>query len=70
MATYSQLLAAYDTAILNLLAGEHESYNIGNRQVTRLDLKDLQEQRDRIAFLANRETGSAVHVAKMQRVTR
>lgn len=70
MATYAQLLKAYDTAILNLLSGEHESYSIGNRQVTRLDLKDLQEQRDRIAFMANRESGSAVHVAKFQRVTR
>lgn len=70
MATYSQLLAAYDTAILNLLSGEHESYSIGNRQVTRFDLKDLQEQRDRIAFLAQRETSGAVHVAKMQRVSR
>jgi hypothetical protein len=70
MATYAQLLSAYDTAILNLLSGEHESYSIGNRTVTRLDLSDLQEQRDRIAFMANREAGSAVHVAKMQRVTK
>jgi hypothetical protein len=70
MATYAQLLSAYDTAILNLLSGEHESYSIGNRTVTRLDLADLQEQRDRIAFMANREAGSAVHVAKMQRVTK
>lgn len=70
MATYSQLLAAYDTAILNLLSGEHESYSIGGRTVTRLDLADLQEQRDKVAFMANRESGSAVRVAKMQRVSR
>lgn len=70
MATYAQLLTAYDTAILNLLSGEHESYSIGNRTVTRLDLVDLQEQRDKIAFLARRESGSACHVAKLQRVTR
>lgn len=70
MATYAQLLAAYDTAILNLLSGEHESYSIGGRSVTRLDLVDLQEQRDKIAFMANREATGAVRVAKMQRVTR
>lgn len=67
MATYQTLLAAYDTVIVNLLSGEHESYSIGNRTVTRFDLKDLQEQRDRIAFLAHREGGSAARVVKMQR---
>lgn len=70
MATYQSLLTAYDTAILNLLSGEHDSYSIGNRTVTRLDLATLQEQRDKIAFLARRESGSACHVAKFQRTSK
>jgi hypothetical protein len=70
MATYTQLLALYDTAIQNLLTGEHESYSIGNRTVTRLDLADLQEQRNNIAIFAARESGGSVRVAKMQRVTK
>lgn len=68
MASYSSLLSQIDTAIEALLTGQHESYTIGARSVTRLDLDDLFSWRERVAVAAQRESsGSAVHVAKMQR---
>jgi len=68
MATYSSLLTQVDTAIEALLTGQHESYTIGARSVTRLDLDDLFRWREQLSMAAQRESGSgSVHVAKMQK---
>jgi len=70
MATAASLLAQIDTAIEALLTGGHESYTIGNRSVTKLDLKDLFEQRRILQTEVARESGGAVRLAKLQRTSR
>lgn len=69
MATsYTTLLSQVDAAIQGLLLGEHESYTIGSRSVTRLDLAELRKMRVEFAFYAQREQGgTTAHVVKMQR---
>ena len=68
MATASSLLALVDSAIEALLTGQHESYSIGARTVTRLDLADLFEQRRILQSEAQRESKGAIRLAKMSRV--
>lgn len=70
MATAASLLAQIDSAIEALLTGGHESYTIGNRSVTKLDLKDLFEQRRILQTEAARESGGAIRLAKMQRTSK
>lgn len=70
MATAQSLLTQIDAAIEALLTGGHESYTIGNRSVTKLDLKDLFEQRRMLQAEASRESGGGFRLAKMQRSSR
>lgn len=67
MATYTSLLAKIDTAIESLLDGNHESYSLEGRTVTRLDLETLLARRERIAALAARETNGGIRLAKLKR---
>jgi hypothetical protein len=68
MATASSLLVQIDAAIEALLTGGAESYSIGNRSVTKLDLATLFEQRRILAMEAARESGSgAFSLAKIGR---
>lgn len=72
MATAASLLALVDTAIENLISGEHESYSIGARSVTRLDLQSLFNERRILQQEVQRESGGqgAIHLAKLGRVSR
>lgn len=70
MATAASLLAQIDTAIEALLTGGHESYTIGNRSVTKLDLSDLFEQRRILKTEVERESGGGIRLAKMMRTSR
>ncbi|HUS40099.1 MAG TPA: hypothetical protein VMX74_11640 [Pirellulales bacterium] len=72
MATAATLLALIDTAIEALITGGHESYSIGARSVTKLDLKDLFAERRILEQQVQRESGGtgAMHLAKIGRVSR
>lgn len=69
MASAASLLSLVDTAIENLISGEHESYSIGARSVTKLDLADLFKERRILQQEVQRESGGtgAIHLAKFQR---
>jgi hypothetical protein len=62
------LLASVEAAITALLTGGASSYSIGNRSVTKLDLKSLLEERRLLQTEVQRESGSgAFSLAKMGR---
>ncbi len=62
------LLAEVEAAISALLSGEHQSYSIGGRAVTRLDLSELFEQRRMLqAEIARESGGSFIRLARMGR---
>lgn len=64
MATQAEI----DAAIDSILDGEHQSYSIGNRSVSKLDLEKLLKVRRELAKLdANSARGSNVSLAKMRR---
>lgn len=67
MATAASLLSQIDAAIESLLTGGAESYSIGNRTVTKLDLGDLFEQRYKLQAQVERESGGGFRLAKFQR---
>jgi cobalamin biosynthesis protein CobD/CbiB len=67
----SALLALIDAAIEALLTGQHQSYTIGARTVTRLDLGKLMEERRQLQTAVSRESGSgAFSLAKLGRRSR
>jgi hypothetical protein len=70
MATAASLLSQIDAAIESLLTGGAESYSIGNRTVTKLDLGDLLEQRYKLQTQVERESGGGLRLAKFQRRSR
>lgn len=59
MATSASLLAQVEAAIEALLTGGAESYTIGSRSVTKLDLATLFDQRNQLANQAAREAGAS-----------
>ena len=66
MASAASLLALIDAAIEALLTGGAQSYSIGSRSVTKLDLADLFEQRNMLLMQVQRESGSgAFRLGKM-----
>jgi len=66
MATTASLLTQIDAAIEALLSGQHSSYSIGSRSVTRLDLNSLFDQRERLQRQLDRETNGGFRLGKMQ----
>ena len=65
------LLTAVESAITALLSGGVESYSIGNRSVTKLDLKSLLEERRLLQSEVARSSGSgAFSFARMGRTSR
>lgn len=54
----SEYLALIDAAIKALLLGNHSSYSIGARTVTRLDLDSLREERRYLTEKIAAESGS------------
>lgn len=70
MATAASLLALIDSAIEALLTGGVESYSIGSRSVTKLDLADLFAQRNLLQSQVERENSSGIRLAKIQRPSR
>lgn len=70
MATPAQLLSQIEAAIEALLTGGASSYSIGNRSVTKLDLKELFEQRRMLQAEVDRESTGMFKLAKMQRTSR
>ena len=70
MATAASLLSQIDAAIESLLTGGAESYSIGNRTVTKLDLGELFEQRNILQTQVERESGGGLRLAKFQRRSR
>lgn len=60
MASAASLLAQIDTAIEALLTGGAESYTIGTRSVTKLDLATLFDQRNQLQIQADREAGRSI----------
>ena len=67
MATAATLLAMIDAAIEALLTGGASSYSIGSRNVTKLDLGQLFEERRQLEVQAARESSGLYRVAKLQR---
>jgi hypothetical protein len=64
----ANLLTQIESAIEALLTGGASSYSIGNRSVTKLDLKSLFEERRMLQTEVQRSTGSGVFsLAKMGR---
>jgi len=71
MATSASLLAQVESAIEALLTGGAESYSIGSRSVTKLDLGTLFEQRNQLQIQVDREAGrSPFSLAKIGRTSR
>lgn len=70
MATSQTLLAKIEAAIDALLTGGASSYSIGNRTVTKLDLKTLFEERRELQRQVSRENGGSLRLAKMGRARR
>jgi hypothetical protein len=64
----ANLLTQIEAAIEALLTGGASSYSIGNRSVTKLDLKSLLEERRLLQIEVQRSSGSGVFsLAKMGR---
>jgi hypothetical protein len=61
------LLSQVEAAINSLLTGEHQSYSIGARTVTRLDLQSLFDERRLLQNEVNRASGGAMRLAKIRR---
>ena len=62
------LLAQIEAAITALLSGGAESYSIGNRSVTKLDLAALMQERRMLLTEVERASGSgAFSLAKLGR---
>jgi len=70
MATASQLLTKVNAAIDALLTGQHESYSIGDRTVTRLDLDSLMATRATLERQVSRESNGAFRVARIGRASK
>lgn len=70
MATSASLLAKVDTAIEKILDGTAESYSIGSRSYTALDIDDLLRWREKLNLAAQRESNGVVHLAKMGKASR
>jgi len=68
MASSANLLAQIDAAIEALLTGGAQSYSIGSRSVTKLDLGQLFDQRRMLQTEVQRETGSGgISLGKLTR---
>ncbi len=68
MASAATLLALIDSAIEALLTGGAQSYSIGSRNVTKLDLGKLMEERRMLLLQVQRESGSGgFSIAKIGR---
>jgi hypothetical protein len=62
------MLDEVNTAISGLLLGEHQSYSVNGRAVTRLDLNSLHQMQKWLTAQVSRESsGGAIRLAKMQR---
>lgn len=71
MASPASLLAQIDAAIEALLVGGASSYSIGARSVTKLDLKQLFDERRMLqGEVARESSGGAFHLAKFQGTSR
>lgn len=70
MATSETLLSKIEAAIDALLTGGASSYSIGNRTVTKLDMKTLFEERRELQRQVSRENGGSLRLAKMGRARR
>ena len=71
MATSASLLALVEAAIEALVTGGAESYSIGSRSVTKLDLAALFKQRNELQIRVDRESGrSPFSLAKIGRTSR
>lgn len=70
MSQTATLLTQIEAAISALLTGGASSYSIGNRSVTKLDLGELFKQRDMLSRQLARESGSAIRLGRMSRVSR
>lgn len=57
MVDYAARLALVQAAIEALLSGGMQSYRIEGQEVTRLDLKTLQDEERRLVAKINRQTG-------------
>ena len=64
------LLSQIETAITALHTGQHQSYSIGARTVTRLDLKALYEERRLLKSEVSRSSGGMFRVARIVRTSR
>ena len=64
--TNAQYLTQVETAISQLLAGTVKQYRIGDRMVTKLDLKELATLRNQLIANAQRDSTGAFSVANMR----
>ncbi len=64
------LLTQVESAITALMSGGASSYSIGNRSVTKFDLKQLFEERRLLQQEVERSSGGTFRLAKLQRPSR
>jgi hypothetical protein len=63
----STLLTQIETAITALLTGQHSSYSIGDRTVSRLDLEQLMKERRILQQEVESNSGGMFSLAKRSR---
>jgi len=63
----SQSLARIEAAIAALEEGGVQSYSLGSRQVTKLNLGELYAERRQLKTEVHREAGGGISLAKMTR---
>lgn len=66
----SALLTQIESAIEALLTGGASSYSIGNRTVTKLDLRTLMEERRMLQAEVARQSKGMFRLAKLRRSSR
>ena len=62
--TNAAYLALVEDAITSLMTANVQSYQLNNRQVTKLDLKELVELRERLKIAVSRDTYGGFYVAQ------
>jgi hypothetical protein len=65
--TPQQEIELIDTAITELMAGNAQSYSIGSRSVTKLNLSDLYERKTYLERLIDRQNGNGVRIGNIFR---
>jgi hypothetical protein len=67
MLTAQQEIELIDTAIQQLMDGNIQSYSIGSRSVTKLNISDLWDRRNHLLRVIERESGNGIRIGNVMR---